>query len=117
MSRLSISVERRDGAVIVALHGEVDISETDSIQQALASVEKDQPAVMVLDLRDLTFLDSTGLRLVLDADARARSEGRRLALVPGPDVVHRVFQIALLDKRLEFIEDLTALGLDDADEA
>ena len=68
-----------------------------------------------LDL--ITFLDSTGLRLVLEADARARQAGRRLAIVPGPEVVHRVFLIAMLDKRLEFVDDPAALGLRDADEA
>ena len=103
--------------MVVSFHGEMDISEADRAEQTLLSVERDEPAILVLDLRGLTFLDSTGLRLVLDADGRARRDGRRLAIIPGPEVVHRIFLIAMLDKRLEFIEDLAALGVTDADEA
>jgi anti-anti-sigma factor len=117
MSRLNIDVARPEGAVVVSFHGEMDISEAERTEQALLSLERDQPAILVLDLRGLTFLDSTGLRLVIDADGRAHQEGRRLALIPGPDVVHRIFLIAMLDKRLEFIDDLAALGVSDADEA
>jgi hypothetical protein len=44
--------------------------------------------------------------MVLEADMRARREARRLVVIPGPDAVHRVFLIALLDKRLEFVDDV-----------
>jgi anti-anti-sigma factor len=50
-------------------------------------------------------MDSSGLRLVLEADMRARRDGRRLVVVRGPDAVHRVFTVATLDKRLEFVDD------------
>ena len=74
------------------------------LEQALASVEAQQPPILLLDLRDLSFLDSSGLRLVLEADLRARRQGRRLVVVRGPDPVHRVFTVATLDKRLEFVD-------------
>jgi hypothetical protein len=43
--------------------------------------------------------------LILRADARARRDGGRVVLVRSPDQVHRVFLIALLDRRLEFVDD------------
>ena len=55
-------------------------------------------------LQRLSFIDSSGLRFILESDARARRDARRVAIVPGPEQVHRIFLIALLDKRLEFIE-------------
>jgi anti-sigma B factor antagonist len=58
----------------------------------------------VLDLRGVRFLDSTGLRVILAADSRARRAGRRVQVIAGPEPVHRVFRIALLDQRLEFID-------------
>jgi anti-anti-sigma factor len=68
-------------------------------------VEKDGPSVLVLDLSQLSFLDSTGLRAVVTADERARSNGRRLVVVRGPDPVQRVFAITRLEERLEMVDD------------
>lgn len=58
----------------------------------------------MMDLRDLTFMDSTGLRLILATHARVRAAGNRLVLIPGPESVHRVFRLALLEDRLEFMQ-------------
>ena len=58
---------------------------------------------VVLDLRGLEFMDSSGLRLVVLADMRAREAGRRFALVTGPETVHRVFEITRMSERLDFL--------------
>ncbi|HEX2088600.1 MAG TPA: STAS domain-containing protein [Actinomycetota bacterium] len=102
---LDVKVSERNGAAIVALAGELDISEVPDVEKQLKAVEQRRPSALVLDLRGLNFMDSSGLRVVLEADLRSRRESRRFALIPGPEPVHRVFLIALLDKRLEFIED------------
>jgi anti-anti-sigma factor len=73
-------------------------------------VEAEGPAVLVLDLSDLTFLDSTGLRTVVTADERARENGRRLVVVRGPDAVQRVFAITRLEERLEMVDDASSLA-------
>ena len=90
--------------VTVAFAGELDISRADEVERELERVEADKPRVLVFDLRQLEFLDSTGLRILLGADSRARRDGRRVAIVPGPDKVQRVFRITLLDRRLDFVE-------------
>src|SRR5207253_1178649 len=97
---------RRDGAVpILSLSGELDIAVVGRVEQGLVPLEEQRPAILVLDLRGLAFMDSSGLRLVLEADRRARRDGRRLVVVRGPDAVHRVFTVATLDKRLEIVDD------------
>ena len=63
---------------------------------------------MVLDLRGLAFIDSTGLRLIVSADARAREQGRRLAVVRGPEAVQRIFRVTRLDERLDMVDDPAA---------
>jgi anti-anti-sigma factor len=108
---LEIQVEENDGMAIVALSGELDISAVGRVEEELRQAEAKAPQVVVLDLRGLTFMDSSGLRLVLEADMRARREARRFAIVPGPESVHRVFLIALLDKRLEFVDDPSQIEL------
>lgn len=87
------------------LQGELDLSTTEQLEEELRRVEADAPPELVLDLRGLRFLDSTGLRLIIGADARAREAGRRLVLVRGPETVHRVFTITRLDERLQLVED------------
>jgi anti-anti-sigma factor len=55
-------------------------------------------------------MDSTGLRIVLSADARARAAGRRFVLVRGNDMVQRVLRITRLDERLEIVSDPALAG-------
>lgn len=103
MSAFSVTSEIRHGVAMVVMSGELDLVAAPDAERHLNEVEREGVSEVVLDLRPLEFLDSTGLRVVLSADSRARREGRRLALVPGPEPVHRVFRLALLDRRLEFV--------------
>src|SRR5438128_8409846 len=101
---LATKVTTDGDAVTVAFSGELDISRADDVERELERLEAEGPSLLVLDLRGLEFLDSTGLRIILSADSRARRGGRRVVIVPGPESVHRVFRITLLDRRLEFAE-------------
>jgi anti-sigma B factor antagonist len=118
----TLSIETRwDGegdTASVALTGELDLSTARQVESALAEAEEKSPERLELDLRGLTFMDSTGLRVVLAADGRARKDGRRFEVVPGPPQVHRVFRIALLDRRIAFVDPLDdgAAGEDDGSE-
>jgi anti-sigma B factor antagonist len=105
MTLLRTKVHEKEGAVLIGLFGELDISEAESVDEILAAAEAKQPQLLVLDLRGLEFLDSSGIRLVVEADLRAQREERRLVIVRGPEPVHRVFTIALLDRRLEFVDE------------
>ena len=104
MKSLSVDVRHGGESVVVVVAGELDLSTSAVIESQLEEIERDPPPLMTLDLRGLTFLDSTGLRVVLSADGRARKEGRRLEVIPGPPAVHRVFRIALLDRRITFVD-------------
>ena len=59
---------------------------------------------VILDLRRLAFLDSSGLRVVALAERRLTVEGRSLVLVRGPQPVQRVFEITRMTDRLEFVD-------------
>jgi anti-anti-sigma factor len=109
VTTMQIGISRNGGAARVELKGEFDLGSAADVERELSDLERDGPELIVLDLRELTFIDSTGLRSILAADARARREGRRVVVVPGPPTVHRVFRIALLDQRLEFVEDPESL--------
>ncbi len=87
------------GTAEVALRGELDISTLGDARRQIEAVEAGAPPVLVIDLSALTFVDSSGVRLTLLADDRARAAGRRLAVRLGTGQALRVFQaLGLLDK-------------------
>ena len=110
MEILEVTTQDSGGQVTISLKGELDLSSVGKVQEELRRVEAEGPAVLVLDLSDLTFLDSTGLRTVVTADERARANGRRLVVVRGPDAVQRVFAITRLEERLEMVDDASSLA-------
>ena len=109
MTILEVDTEELEGLVRVSLRGELDLSTVEKVEEELRRIEERGDKLLVLDLSGLTFLDSTGLRLMVTADQRARKSGRRLALVKGPDTVHRVFTITKLDERLKMVDDVKEL--------
>jgi anti-sigma B factor antagonist len=92
-------------AVIVAT-GELDLSGAAVLEAEIERLAAEpELGTVVLDMRGLEFMDSSGLRLVVLADMRAREAGRRFALVRGSETVHRVFEITRMSDRLDFIAD------------
>lgn len=102
----SLSVETHaDGDVMrIALEGELDLATVPELERAIDEARARGVDEIVVDLRALAFLDSSGLRSLVMADARAADEGWAFALVPGADPVHRVFEITRMAERLRFLE-------------
>jgi len=88
----------------VLVRGELDLETGPRLEEELRRAESDSPAVLVLDLRDVSFFDSTGLQLVLDADVRAREEGRRFVVLPGDGEPMRILELAEVADRLQLEE-------------
>jgi anti-sigma B factor antagonist len=104
-SSLQIASERRGDRLVMALSGELDLVNAPRWEEELVGIEADSPGTLILDLREVTFIDSTGLRAVIAADQRARSAGRRLVVVRGAEPVDRLFAVTELDQRLEIADD------------
>jgi anti-anti-sigma factor len=104
MALLELTTDAEGATVRVALAGELDISSAGQVERELERIERDGPATLVLDLRELSFMDSTGLRIIVAADARAKEASRRLVIVRGPDAVQRIFRMTRLDERLEMVD-------------
>jgi anti-sigma B factor antagonist len=103
---LRLNARRRPDGVVVALTGELDLGEVGRVARRMAKVELESPPAVFLDLRKLTFLDSSGLQALVEVEARGRAAGRRVVFVRGPSTVHRVFELTRLEERVEFVEDL-----------
>jgi anti-sigma B factor antagonist len=101
-SRLQIDVSSRDGEIRIALHGELDIGNAPEVEEALLTAEAAEAPIIRLDLRELQFLDSTGLRVILSAQLRAAVDNDRLRVTPGPERVQRLFAMTGTTDLLHF---------------
>lgn len=90
------------GGVRVILVGELDLATASELRGHLASLEGAGVDRIVLDLSGLSFLDSQGLKAILEASRRAPEAGYQLVLVPGPPSVQRIFEITGTRNRLPF---------------
>ena len=97
-----LTIERSAGRI--ALEGELDLASVAELEAAIDAARSEGADEVVLDLRELEFMDSSGLRCVVQADKRASEEGWRFALVRGPAAVQRVFEITRMDQRLTFTD-------------
>jgi anti-anti-sigma factor len=88
-------ISARDGDLhTVELEGELDLATAPDVEEELERVEASDAKAIVLDLSGLTFIDSTGIRLVLAADRRSRADSNRLTLLRGTPAVQRAFEIS-----------------------
>ena len=100
------SIERHDepDRLRLVVLGELDMETgprlRDEVERALAAA----PAVLVLDLHGVTFFDSTGLQIVLDAEVRCRENGHRLVVRAGDGEPRRVLELADVTDRLTLEE-------------
>lgn len=104
---MNFSAETRteaDETIVLAFRGVLDLETVQAAEAAFAAAEEQQPKRVVVDLSDVEFIDSTGLRLIVSADTRTKQHGRMLQIVKGPDRVHRVFRMTLMNERLAFID-------------
>jgi anti-anti-sigma factor len=105
-----VALHDENGGVRAEISGEIDLSVIDDLEGQLAPALERSPDPLVLDLREVEFLDSSGLRFVLALNEQAAADGRRFALVAAGDPVMRVLKLAGIDDRLEIVGDPTEIG-------
>jgi anti-anti-sigma factor len=87
---------------VIVLKGEFDLTGVELFKAAVAQVA---PAdALVLDMRGLSFLDSSGLGCLVDVHRRAQSEGWSLVLTSPQRQVTTILRLTGLDERLEIVE-------------
>ena len=102
--KFDVGVHRLGSALVVVPRGEVDLATVSLVRQA---VDRDHKTGddLVLDLREVGFMDTSGVRYVLELLDRARRGSFRFRLVRGPGAVQRVFEVSGLAPRLPFVDD------------
>jgi anti-anti-sigma factor len=97
-----MTVEPLGDGVRVALGGDLDMISAYTFDARLRDVESRAPEHILLDIRELNFVDSAGLGRILAAHRRGRTCGRSVRLPRGTKTVQRVLAIAAIDQVLEF---------------
>jgi anti-anti-sigma factor len=101
---LQIDVRQERDRVVVGLHGELDLLSAPLLQSEIDNPTIEGAETVVLDLQDLRFIDSAGLRSMLAAYERSQERGQAFALSRGSSQVQRLLNIAGLDEHLRIIE-------------
>jgi anti-anti-sigma factor len=102
----AIDIDEREDRVVVIPRGELDMASAPELEQAVMP-RLQSGAWIVLDLRSLDFIDSSGLRVVVGAHRSAEERGGRFTCVRGApgSTVHRIVEIAGIDGVIEMVDD------------
>ena len=104
MSTLSWETEHKGADLSVTLQGELDLASSKRLEDELMRLEDNAPPLITLDLRGVTFIDSTGLSTLINADGRARKAARRLQIVAGTGAARRILRTVGLLERLDVVD-------------
>ena len=97
--------------VEIAIHGELDLATAPQLEEEFERVGAlDGIELALVDLRNLAFLDSTGLEAIMKFEARSRAKGVDMVVVRGPRAVERLFAVMQLDSKLRIVDDPAELG-------
>jgi anti-sigma B factor antagonist len=96
-----VTVQRDDGVATIMVTGELDLATVPQLSAAVA--EHDDAGLLVLDLTAVTFIDSTGVRVLIEADHSCAGSGSRLVVLAGDGPVRRLLGLCELDGRLALV--------------
>ena len=102
--RFDCEVEPERDGVRIAPSGPLDMATAPLLEARLAELRDAGHRRLIVDLRRLDFIDSTGLRLLLARDAEARQDGFSFALIAGPPRVQRLFELTRTLDVLPFVD-------------
>src|SRR3954454_6933067 len=100
----SCDVSYRPGGWTLALFGELDLAAKPKLDLVIAAVRAIPPQAVTLDLRGLTFLDSTGLHAVVTLEALCRKQGSELSVIEGNKEIQRTLQVSGVQDLLNALE-------------
>jgi anti-sigma B factor antagonist len=102
----NFDVEVRDGdqAVLIGVSGELDLASSPGLEQELERRAASGTQLVIVDLRKLEFMDSTGLSVLVRGHQRATERGQQFAVVKGPQQVQRLLSLTGVADRLTLVD-------------
>ncbi len=102
-SGVRVAVSRGDNATTVHLEGELDLASKQHVRETVLEAVQHRPARLILDLSHLSFIDSSGVHVLLEVTQLSAEQQTSLLIVPGPPPVQRPFEILGLTDALPFL--------------
>ncbi len=99
-----LAVIRNGKTARVVPAGELDIATVPRVERMIAELTVDAQHDLVVDLRELTFMDSTGLRMLVQTHGQSKRTGFGLQIVRGPEQINRLFVVTGLDGVLPLVD-------------
>jgi anti-sigma B factor antagonist len=101
---LRVDARSEQDRIVLHLTGELDLASSPIFERALEDPALAAASLVVLDLDDLKFVDSTGLRIILLAHESARGRGQEFAITPGSPQVQRLLSITSVAEHMHVID-------------
>ncbi len=103
-SHFRLEVRRQGAATVISVSGELDLASSPALQEELDRAAGSDSQTLIIDLRELDFMDSTGLSVLVRAHQRTEEQGRQLAMVKGPQQVQRLLSLTGVADRLTLVD-------------
>ena len=103
-SHFRVEVQNHGRAAIITVSGELDLASSPALQEELDRLAASDSELLIIDLRALDFMDSTGLSVLVRAHQRSEEQGRQLAMVKGPQQVQRLLSLTGVGDRLTLVD-------------
>ena len=103
---MEISVEKKDGVVVLRPSGDVDLSSSRELQQSVKQAMEGKPTRVVVDLANVPYMDSSGVATLVEAMQIARKQSTKLVLCAMQGKVRSIFEIARLDRVFTIVDDV-----------
>ena len=100
-----VSAERFGADALIVVEGELDIATLPGFEQAVTRMRAQGLERMVIELRQLAFLDSMSIELLLRVHGELEATGADLVVVRGPHAVNRVFDLMELERVLTLVDE------------
>src|SRR5438067_1991835 len=99
-----VDVRRENRAAVLVVRGELDLATSPVLADALEQAAQSDAELVIVDLRELAFMDSSGLSVVVNAHRRAEETGRRFALVKGTQQVQQLLNLTSVADLLTIVD-------------
>ncbi len=102
--QLRVATRRGADRLILELEGELDMVTAPLLQDAVSGADLEGADALVIDLRGVSFMDSTGLKAIFSARNAVQEHGRQFAITPGSPQVRRLLELTRLDEHVRTID-------------
>jgi anti-sigma B factor antagonist len=108
MARQSKSLSAEQRPNVLPLEGEIDLHVSPRVAESLVAIVKNKPDHLVVDLAGVTYVDSSGLAVLIEGMQKVEEYGGRFALTGLQENVRSIFEIARLDQVFRIFPDVDA---------